>query len=343
MRLLKQLLIFVSFLYCLTSCLMTEQVRSLKVEVMKPGAFIFPENVKKIALFKRDLYLSDTAVFKYFYKFYNQYGTQIDSTISYSDLSNRCVDELSNFLTNEGYFNEVKNYRDSLKYLRNDRGMLNNSNEIFNKTKADVCIFLDYFNFFEARIFTHVAFISPSLKWTVVFKNDSIYYTYNQTDTLNYGNTQSPEYFTKKNVRIEEILQNSSAYLAKSFGSKILPNWIPVERIYYKSNNPDMIKAEEYAIKNDWFKAAEIWKQKTKNKNSQIKAKACFNMALAAEMEGKPDLAIEWLAKSFSALSHNNLLHRIYCQQYINILALRRKEIERLEKQIRNSANNEKL
>jgi hypothetical protein len=100
-----------------------------------------------------------------------------------------------------------------------------------------------------------------------------------------------------------------------------------------------MIKAEEFAIKNDWLKAAEIWKQKTKNKNSQIKAKACYNMALAAEMEGKPDLAIEWLAKSYSSLSHNNLLHRVYCQQYINVLALRKKEIERLDKQIRKPEN----
>jgi len=321
---------------------MTEQVRSLKLEVMKPGAFIFPENVKKVAIFKRDLYLSDTAVFKYFYKFNNQYGTKIDSTLKYSDLSNRCVDELTNFLTKGRYFDEVKNYRDSLNYLGNDRGKLNNSDEIFNKTKADVYIFLDYFKFFDVRIYTHVAYISPTLKWTVVFKNDSNYYTYNQTDKLNYGNAQSLEYFTEEEVKIEEILQNSSEYLAKSFGSKLFPNWIPVERIYYKSKNPDMIKAEGFAIKNDWLKAAEIWKQKTKNKNSQIKAKACYNMALAAEMEGKPDLAIEWLAKSYSSLSHNNLLHRAYCQQYINVLALRKKEIERLEKQVRNSGDNGK-
>ena len=339
MRLLKQLIILVSFFHILPSCIMTEQVRSLKVEVMKPGAFIFPENVEKIALFKRDLYLSDTADFKYLYKFYNQYGTKIDSTIRYSDLSNSCVDELSNFITTEGYFDEVKNYRDSLKYLLNNRGKLNNPDEIFNKTKADVCIFLDYFNFFEARIFTHVAYISPTLKWTVVFKNDSVYYTYNQTDKLTYGNTQSPEYFTKKEVKIKEILQNSSEYLAKSFGSKLFPNWIPVERIYYKSKNPDMIKAEEFAIKNDWLKAAEIWKQKVKSKNSRLKAKACYNMALAAEMEGKPDLAIEWLAKSYSALYHNNLGHRAYCQQYINVLALRKREIERLDKQIRKLKN----
>lgn len=58
-------------------------------------------------------------------------------------------------------------------------------------------------------------------------------------------------------------------------------------------------------------------------------------MAVAAEMEGKHDVSIDWLVKSYSALPVNNSEHKANCQRYINVLAIRKKEIERLGKQIR--------
>jgi len=78
----------VAVTFGLTSCIITDQIRVMQVEVMKPGALIFPENANKLAVFKRDIYHSDTAVFNYFYKYYNKYGPKRDSTISYSKLSN---------------------------------------------------------------------------------------------------------------------------------------------------------------------------------------------------------------------------------------------------------------
>ena len=97
-----------------------------------------------------------------------------------------------------------------------------------------------------------------------------------------------------------------------------------------------MLKAEKYAISQDWLKAGEIWNRQTKNKNEEIAAKACYNLALACEMEGKYDLAIDWLTDSNNHLTKFNYQHSAYCQQYMRVLSLRRYEIEKLEKQIRN-------
>ena len=96
-----------------------------------------------------------------------------------------------------------------------------------------------------------------------------------------------------------------------------------------------MLNAEKYAKKNDWLKAAEFWNKETNNKNQKIAAKACVNMALACEMEGKPGLGIQWLIKSYNALPKNSEVHKANCQQYINGLALRKKDIERLDKLVR--------
>jgi hypothetical protein len=132
---------------------------------------------------------------------------------------------------------------------------------------------------------------------------------------------------------------NKSESLGRFFGAKLIPSWIQVDRLYYSSSHPEMILAEKYALNNEWLKAAEIWNKETKNKNKRIAAKACYNMVLACEMEGKPDVGIDWLVRSYSALKTNNAEHRANCQRYIFILSVRKKEIERLDKQVRNPEN----
>jgi hypothetical protein len=133
------------------------------------------------------------------------------------------------------------------------------------------------------------------------------------------------------------LLENTSEYLGKAFAAKIVPSWLKVERTYYRSNNVNMLKAEKYCLGGDWLKAAEIYNRETKNKNRNIAAKAKYNMALVCEMEGKPDAAIDWLVNSFSTYKFENEEHKFNCKQYIDLLAMRKKEIARLGKQIRNT------
>jgi len=261
-----------------------------------------------------------------------------DTSIKYADLSDTCVNELVNYFEEENYFRKVINYGDSLNFLLNAPGSIATRDELFEKTKADVCIFLDYFHLNTTfnGYFPNPYVTKANLIWTVAFKTDSLVYSYNLADTLFYDLEQVLAYSKYKDKILGQLINNSSKYLGRSFGTKVIPSWMPVERIYYKSRNTEMIKAEKYALNQDWLKAAEIWNRETKNKNDKIKAKACYNMALACEMEGKPDAAIDWLVKSYSSLGKNNEEHKANCQRYVTVLALRKKEIERLEKQVKN-------
>jgi hypothetical protein len=323
------LLLIVSF--GLTSCLITDQARQLNVEIMKPGVFIFPENISKVAVFKRDLFQSDTSVFKYL----NIDEIEVDTMIKSSNLSNHCVDAVSNYFKAEGYFQNVRNYRDSLNSEWNST--ITTTDELFTKSKSDILIFLDFFKFYDILISksTNHLYTAACLSWTITIKNDTAAYIYNQVDTLDYNDWQLKSFNLKQDGH-EKLLMDAAKYLGESFGKKIIPSWIPVERMYYGSSNPEMIKAEQFAINNEWLKAAEIWNRETKNKNLKIVAKSCYNLALASEMEGKIDLSIDWLIRSYSILPKNNKDHQANCQRYINILAMRKKEIERLDKQIRN-------
>ncbi|MDP3914049.1 MAG: DUF6340 family protein [Bacteroidota bacterium] len=347
-------ILLIAILGFASSCVTTYNMSSIQVEILKPGFYTMPENIDTIAIFKRDLFQSDTIAFRYSDGDNKKMLT--DKLISYRDLSNNCVDALADFLSNEGYFLKIINYKDSMNYLFSRGDSLINYPELHKKSGADAFIFLDFFlmedhlinntgyysdngiivieQFPEFRRSSRLETVNANLLWTVSFKGDSSVYLVKQPDNLYYGNSVYPELFGN-DINHRLLLKNASEYLGKAFGAKIVPTWLKVERSYYRSRNDNMLAAEKLCLNGEYLKAAEIYKRETKNKNRNIAAKARYNMALLCEMEGKPDAAIDWLALSFSAYKQNNEEHKFNCQQYINILALRKKEIERLGKQVR--------
>jgi len=58
-------------------------------------------------------------------------------------------------------------------------------------------------------------------------------------------------------------------------------------------------------------------------------------MALVCEMEGRPDLGIGWLTKSYNEFDGNDIVHKTNCQRYIDVLAIRQKDIAKLKKQMK--------
>ena len=335
MKAVSNIVVLILVALILNSCLVTDFSKTLRVEIMKPGIITLPNNIDTIALVNRSFYFKDTIPLRYF----EGIALKADTTVKFKAISDTCVSALAEFLKNEGYFKAVINYQDKpVNKWFFSNGNINNSVEIFQKTKSDICIFLDFFNFNISAFYglADVTTNMAALSWKIAIKNDSLIYQYNQIDTLIYDPINSPVIMSGQK-RLQIQVNNSSQYLGRFFGTKIIPNWVQVDRLYYKSNNPNMLLAEKFAIKNDWLKAAEIWNVQTKNKNPKIAAKASFNMALASEMEGKPDIAIDWLIHSHAFMFQNNEEHRANCQRYITVLALRKKEIEKLEKQDRNN------
>ncbi len=317
--------------FILTSCRTTESIKTIQIEVMKPVDFSIPEDVKTIAIFNRN--------FKsHFDTLYNIGASQfkVDTTFDKTAFSNCCVDGLSNFLEQEAFFQKVSNYRDSLDISQKDTDLNYKYSDLFGITKADALIFLDLLQF-ENGVFVYfdgTFRTRAALSWTIIFKNKTFPENFNSIDTLYFSKSQYHDVQEKKQ-QSQQIYEDISKFLGKSFGKKLIPSWVQVDRMYYHSKNSEMIKAENYAINRDWLKAAEIWNRQTKNKNQEIAAKACYNMALACEMDGKYDLAIEWLNNSNTILIKQNEQYKANCKQYIRVLNSRKDEIEKLEKQIR--------
>ncbi|MFA5329084.1 MAG: DUF6340 family protein [Prolixibacteraceae bacterium] len=339
MKAVKRILLLILVVFELSSCLITDNVSSLKVEILRPGIFNMPDSVNRVAIFiNRDIRKPDTCVFK-FSKGMNIFS---DSILNYKSVSSRCTDALTSYLKDEAYFGNVSNYSDSLRFISEKKRIYNDPDYLLKETNSDVGIFLTYFLFENAFLNTdnNSFYTQAALSWVLVFENDTVYYTYKHNDTLVFNAPDAPDYKPGK-LNVGKTILDAANYLGNSFGSKIIPSWIEVERMYYKSSDPEMRRAIKYAQNNDWLHAAEIWNKETKNKKRLIAAKATYNMALACEMEGKPDAGIDWLVKSYSVLNANNEDHKANCKRYINILATRKKEIKLLERQVRPIPNPE--
>ena len=80
-----------------------------------------------------------------------------------------------------------------------------------------------------------------------------------------------------------------------------------------------------------WQEATELWRNLTDNPNKKLASRACFNMALACEVEDKLELAYEWIKKS------NSLYYNTKTDSYKKIIEKRLKNIQRLDEQMLNN------
>jgi hypothetical protein len=110
------------------------------------------------------------------------------------------------------------------------------------------------------------------------------------------------------------------------YAKKISPTWMDEERIYFHKGSKEMKNAVEFVSNNQWLDAASQWQMVLGKEGLKPKlgAKAAYNMAVANEMLGNFEVAIEWLNKSaqFSSLPEE--------LWYRKIITLRMKVLERL-------------
>lgn len=203
------------------------------------------------------------------------------------------------------------------KYYRNDNSKYikplswETIKNIANRDSADLVISLEYIKLFEkAESYSTqvdgIDYYDGSLNvpiycyWRVydVEKNqipngflyrDTLVWDSKDFVPVTVGN-QLPGYFS------------ASAYAGNECGekyaNKIAPVWQNDKRILYHIGSKEMENAAILAIKGQWVEAAAEWQKVFAINKRKLSAKASYNLALANEMLGKFDVALEWLRKA---------------------------------------------
>ena len=125
------------------------------------------------------------------------------------------------------------------------------------------------------------------------------------------------------------VIQESGLFAGKQYGFRISPMWIKVNRTYYTGKSDDLKLAKSYVKKGDWDAAIDIWKDLVNNPDEKIARRSAYNMAIASEIKGGLDTAIEWANKA-------KKLGEKKAHNYINILQRRKMDEEKLKQQLNN-------
>jgi pentatricopeptide repeat protein len=87
--------------------------------------------------------------------------------------------------------------------------------------------------------------------------------------------------------------------------------------------------AKSYVKSGDWDAAIEIWKDLLNDSDKKIARRSTYNMAIASEIKGGLDTAIEWANKAKE-------LGEKKAYNYINVLHIRKVNEEKLNQQLNN-------
>lgn len=219
--------------------------------------------------------------------------------------------------------------------------------KIAENTGADLFLSFDFFAGFDGIHINNRTKAGAETVLNIAFWNiydldtRELIYFYNKYDTI-YWNTNhlaGVEVYNMKNAKKylperKDAVLNAADIAGTNFAELLVPHWLEVQRMYYKSGHAELKQAEELIEQNKWLEAAELWKKNVDNKNKSIAAKSMFNLALACEINGDIDAAIDWTVKSFHVFESKNAEHYYNCQDYLKILQQRKLDIRVIDEQV---------
>lgn len=155
---------------------------------------------------------------------------------------------------------------------------------------------------------------------------DEYKYTYNKTFT----GTGATNDLAKKNLPTKQkCLSETLIPAANSYVARISPVYEDVKRAFHKKGSPAIESGYLLTQKNDWKGASDIWLQEMSNPKPKITGMACYNIAVAFEVQGNLQDALVWAKKAETYKTK-------WAKQYVQILNTRIADVEKVRAQMEN-------
>ncbi len=337
----RLVLVLVTLITTFNSC--TSSYKSLVIETAKPSSYMLPEDIHSLTLVNRSI----TSDFQNFNKdslqqFFFSRGFHYDSVVLDSVAADTTLKALGELLFESGRYDVVipeERFLERHKefYLIPEKLNWDEVSALCSEFNTDALLVIErYFN----KIMTdYKTFNGPNgdpayASASIDSKYDVVVKIYDPTrqeiirqlvvdDTISWrdGGYSTEKIFDQLPL-IKESLIQTAVQAALDLDEKLSPNWVKENRIFFVINNTDASQVALLANENKWQEAYDYWIKYAESPKKSIKSKAEFNLALASEMLGDIDLAIEWANKSY---------YTKYMQQTQNYLLTLKKRQEILK------------
>jgi hypothetical protein len=149
------------------------------------------------------------------------------------------------------------------------------------------------------------------------------------SDEMRWNETgDTPEQVLSKLPSKRKAINESGYFSGKQYAIRISPTWVTENRTFYRKATDEFKVAGKYVKQDRWKEAIAIWKRYTMDADPKIAGRACYNMALASEVEGNLPIALEWANRAWQQHGLKN------ARNYISLLQNRMWQQERLDQQM---------
>ena len=295
----------------ISSC---SSLKNIDIEVSVLPEYPINENIQSIALLNRSLNTnftnnrSDSLE-----KILMKNKMVLDSVFQDSIASDTIIKVAARAMFESGRFDVVVPREPNILRADNSFSLqpLNNRfiQEICGDFKVDAVLVLE--NFAERLTTKYYLYGSDGYGATTDIACKSEWRLYRPDDTspvmrFQYGDSifWSAENYTLENLyahmpRTKVALIGGGISSGLKMAKYISPGWINQRRYYFVTGKKEIDAAIPLIYKNTWAEAEAVWSKYATERSAVIRSKVEFNLALAAEMLGDIDLALEWALKSF--------------------------------------------
>lgn len=312
-------IVLVLIILSLGSC----KTKSLSVRVLKPANIYVPSKIKTLAVVNRSLPVKGGG---------NRVVNVLEGLLSGEEIfadrrgSERCIMGVADGLSNSPRFSVTvpsgmddirgtgtAQFAEPLKWTRVE--------QICKDYSADALILLETFDSNTSRNFG-VKQIKETVDGKEVFYNEHIasidiavnsgqriYYPAERkivdqdvfTDHKGWdGKGRTKKEAENRLPKQSQTIEDAGYFAGKQYAHRISPMWIWVSRKYYVKGNDDFKDAKYKVQAKMWEDAAAIWKKYVNDVDIKIAGYACYNMALASEVLGEFDIALDWAQRAYS-------------------------------------------
>lgn len=171
--------------------------------------------------------------------------------------------------------------------------------------------------------------VNLTIGWRLYAKGGGLIDQYQMYKTMYFnGQGKTAQEAIARTVFPVDAVMRTGFEGGKVYGMRIAPAWVLTSREFYGSGSKGMRRAKQMAKRDDWANAAIEWKSLTKSDKKRVAMHATYNMAVAAEMMGDYNLALEWARKAADRMGSKK------ANNYIYVLKDRMADIDRLNNQL---------
>ncbi len=337
----KQYIYIICAVFFLSSCKTQKMFTTL--DLLRPAEITFAPGAKNVVI------VNNSVVQPYNVGHLNENST-VSQTVKFDSAALFCNASLRENLESKEFFSSVTmaqtNQNKTDNFYKINTLDKENVRFLCDLYKADAVISLDHIQTEDkiGQYYSDYSIISALdvkvvTTWSVHYPNNTASTFKQFTDEFAWeeeSNNGLPERY--------DALVDACILTGANVADRMVPRWEKQERYFYTPKNALMQQAMDSVSVRNWRGAIALWKQAAdQSKNNNLKFKASNNIAIAYEILGDLDNAIEYSQQTINlypyitiiSFSENDDIYSIV--QYNEFLKKRKDEIELIKTQLSES------